>query len=164
MLWCAGSSQTVTWARASRVLINIGLSAPYFINSSNNSWFQTDRQVDRGQGSGDQHMLTTTDQRWVQINTILHIRSEAITTAKQRKIGKTFLFSTHSYSPTLLPTRHVWLELDLLHFSFIFQVPIFNLIFGLLEILLELFMLMVQSCSRTTFFYPRLLGYTSKKF
>ena len=100
MLWCAGSSQTVTWARASRVLINIGLSAPYFINSSNNSWFQTDRQVDRGQGSGDQHMLTTTDQRWVQINTILHIRSEAITTAKQRKIGKTFLFSTHSYSPT----------------------------------------------------------------
>ena len=34
-------------------------------------------------------MLTTTNQRWVQINKILHIRFEAITTAKQRKIGKT---------------------------------------------------------------------------
>ena len=99
-------------------------------------------------------MLTTTNQRWVQINKILHIRSKAITTAEQRKIGKTVS------SLTLL---HVLLRLDLLHFSLISQVPIFNLIFGLLEILLQIFMLMVGSCSRTTFFYPRLLAYTSKK-
>ena len=39
-------------------------------------------------------LTTTTNQRWVQINKILHIRFKAITTAEQRKIGKTVSFLT----------------------------------------------------------------------
>ena len=66
-------------------------------------------------------MLTTTNQRWVQINKILHIRLEAITTAKQRKIGKTWKFSF------LHKVLHVWYGWSWTYIAFLIYPPSANL-------------------------------------